>query len=995
MTAKQQAAAAKEFAKFWEGKGYEKGESQTFWLTLLRDVYGIQHPEQMISFEDQVHLDHTSFIDGYISSTKVMIEQKGVNKDLNRAIKQSDGTYLTPFKQAKRYISELPLSMHPKWVVTCNFAQFQVYDMENPQGEPEVIELKNLEKEYYRLSFLVDIGSVHIQKEMEVSKKAGDIVGILYDMLRSKYKEPDSEESLRSLNMLCVRLVFCLYAEDAGIFGKKTMFHDYMAQFEPRFWREKLKELFKVLDQKPENRDPYMEDKLADFPYVNGGLFEKEDIEIPNFTEEICKLILKDASADFDWSEISPVIFGAIFESTLNAETRRSGGMHYTSVENIHKVIDPLFLDDLTDKYESIFFDMTDDEKQKVRDYEKALEKLQKEEAEAHRKNDDAVLKRIKKDYQSLKNAEKRRSNLNLSQQIKALDDLQDEIASLKFLDPAAGSGNFLTLSYICLRRLENKIIAKRQELMSETSGSDQYAGQIALGQTNNPIKVSIQQFCGIEIHDFAVTVAKTALWIAESQMMKETEKIIHMNLDFLPLKTNAYIVEGNALQMDWENVISKKELTYLMGNPPFIGYKLQTTSQKSDLRSYYGDTKNIDYVAGWYYKAAQFINDTDIKCAFVSTNSVTQGEQVNSVWRTIYENYRIHIDFAYRTFIWDSEADSKAHVHCVIIGFSSKEKGTTRKLYSDKGFRKVNKINPYLIEADNLFIEKLSHPLCDCEKMIYGSEPREGGYLILSEEEKLQLLKETPAANKLIKRFVSSEDYINNKIRYCLWITDADLEIARSSKFILERLKKCKEFRENSKQAQAHAAALTPHLFASPRQPNSNYLLIPVVSSGARSYIPIGYLDADTVASNACFTIPNASLYTFGIITSNVHMAWMRTLCGRLKSDYRYSNSIVYNNFIWPNFTEAGKEKIEETAKEILNIRKKYPDRCLASLYDDLTMPSDLRKAHQLNDKAVLAAYGIKPGDAEYKSESACVAMLMKLYQKKIEELKQADTER
>lgn len=530
MTAAQQQQAAKNFAAYWKGKGYEKGESQPFWLSLLRDVYGVEHPEQFIQFEEQVHLDHTSFIDGTIPATHVLIEQKGMGKDLNKPIKQSDGALLTPFEQAKRYILELPVSQHPRWVVTCNFSTFYVYDMERPHGEPEIIELANLEKEYYRLQFLVDAGNEHLKREMEVSIAAGEIVGLLYDAFYKQYANPESEHSLKSLNKLCVRLVFCLYAEDAGIFGHHGMFHDYLKGFDTRGLRKGLVDLFRVLDTKPQDRDPYLQDdnpELAAFPYVNGGLFSDENIEIPPFTDEIRNLLLNKASEDFNWSEISPTIFGAVFESTLNPETRRSGGMHYTSIENIHKVIDPLFLDELKGELDEICANPVE---------------------------------------------RTRTAKLRV---------FQRKLASLTFLDPACGSGNFLTETYLSLRRLENKVLVELSH------------GQVTMySASESPIQVSISQFYGIEINDFAVTVAKTALWIAESQMMKETEKILLVPLEFLPLKTNAYIVEGNALRVDWESVVSKGNLHYIMGNPPFIGYSLQSKEQKSDILSIYVDEK-------------------------------------------------------------------------------------------------------------------------------------------------------------------------------------------------------------------------------------------------------------------------------------------------------------------------------------------------------------------------------------------------------------------
>ena len=499
----QQRQAARQFASDWAGRGYEKGESQVFWLSLLRNVYGVERPEDFIIFEQQVHLDHTSFIDGTIPSTRVLIEQKGLGKDLNKPIRQSDGSLLNPFQQAKRYITELPVSQHPRWVVTCNFEEFYVYDMERPGGDPEKIRLADLEKEYYRLQFLVDVGNNNLKREMEISLQAGEIVGVLYDQLLDRYKNPEAPGTLHSLNALCVRLVFCLYAEDAGIFGGHGMFHDYLFGVPANGIRKALMELFQVLDQKPEERDPYLAEEnpiLAAFPYVNGGLFADENIEIPVFTEELKTILLSKASENFNWSEISPTIFGAVFESTLNPETRRSGGMHYTSIPNIHKVIDPLFLDDLKEEFSGIL--------------------------------GISVLK--------TRNAK--------------LEAFQKKLSSLRFLDPACGSGNFLTESYICLRRLENEVI------------SELHQGQIIL-DLGNPIKVHINQFYGIEINDFAVTVAKTALWIAESQMMKETEDVVHMSLSFLPLRSYAHIVQGNALRLNWECVVPKEDLNYIMGN--------------------------------------------------------------------------------------------------------------------------------------------------------------------------------------------------------------------------------------------------------------------------------------------------------------------------------------------------------------------------------------------------------------------------------------------
>lgn len=915
----EQRQAAKEFAAYWKGKGYEKGQSQPFWLSLLGKVYGVENPEQFISFENQVHLDHTSFIDGYIAETKVMIEQKSLGKNLLAPIKQSDGTLLKPIEQAKRYAAELPVSQHPKWIVTCNFEKFLVYDMEHPHNEPEEILLENLPEDYYRLNFLVDNGNAHIRKEMEVSMAAGELVGKLYNAFLKQYKDATNEESLRSLNKLCVRLVFCLYAEDAGIFGEHDMFHDYLSRFEVRDLRRALIDLFKVLDQRIADRDPYLDEALAAFPYVNGGLFEDEDIEIPNFTKEIKSLLLQKASADFDWSKISPTIFGAVFESTLNPETRRSGGMHYTSIENIHKVIDPLFLDDLKNEFTKI-------------------------------KN--ITVKRTRK---------------------LQLEAFQQKLASLKFLDPACGSGNFLTETYISLRKIENEVI----RLLT--------GGEMILGELLNPIHVQIKQFYGIEINDFAVSVAKTALWIAESQMMKATEDIVHMPLDFLPLKTYTNIHEGNALRMDWEDVVPKNELNYIMGNPPFIGAQYMTKAQKNDLISLFSSNKRagvLDFVAGWYVKASMYIAKTKILVAFVSTNSITQGEQVSALWKSIYEKYDIQINFAYRTFIWDSEATKKAQVHCVIIGFSNINT-QPKYIFSNDSYQTAEHINPYLIDAPNIFVESRKTPLCPVPEISKGCQPTDGGNLILSDDELDSFLKKEPKAKPFIKKLLGSREYINNKTRWCLWLVNISPRELRSMPLILERVEKVKQMRLNSSDAGTRKLANTPTTFRETKNPD-NYIVIPEVSSERRKYIPMGFKHSDTICTNKLQIIANGTLYHFGILTSNVHMAWMRYVCGRLKSDYDYSKQIVYNNFPWPTPTEAQKAKISQTAQEILNARALYPDSSLADLYDDSVMPFELLKAHRANDRAVMEAYGFY---GKHMTEPQCVAELMKLYQKLVEE--------
>jgi len=914
---------AKRFAEVWKNRGYEKGETQSFWLSLLRDVFRVEHPDEFIKFEEQVKLDHTSFMDGHIEATHVLIEQKSLDKDLNKPIKQSDGSLLTPFQQAKRYAAELPYSMRPRWIVLSNFKSFLVYDMEQPNGEPEEILLENLEKEYYRLQFLVDAGTRNLKKEQEVSVKAGELVGKLYDALLKEYKDAD-ESSYHSLNVLCVRLVFCFYAEDAGLFGRRNMFHDYMKQFDVKHWRKALIELFEILDTPEEERDKYIEDDLGAFPYVNGGLFADRNIEVPNFTDEIINIILEQSSEAFDWSVISPSVVGACMESTMNPETRREAGAHFTSLENLHRVLNPLFLDSLSEELDEIL--------------------------------------QIK--------VEKKRND-----KLKAF---QNKLASIHVLDTAAGSCNFLTESYICLRRLENRVLEAL------------YNGQMVMGAMGgeSPIKVGIHQLHGIEYIDFSVVVGKTSLWIAESQMMKETEDIIHMSLDFLPLKSSAHIEQGDALKIDWKEFVGYTPgmTLYLASNPPYRGYSLQTPEQKEGILSVYVDENGkpyktagkIDYVAGWFFKAAEMMQETNIRAAFVSTNSITQGEQVASVWKPLYERFGIHIDFAYRTFRWNSEAASVAAVHCVIIGFSSSYNLEPKRIYSGERVNVVKDINPYLIDGPTVFIESRRTPICDAPAVITGNRPADGGNLIIEEKDYEDFIKSQPEALKYIKKLVGAEEFIKNKNRYCLWLLDAPPQDLKKMPKVMRRIEKTKEFRLKSTKEATRKSAEYPALFQEIHQPSDNYLIIPVVSSENRRYVPMGYMSSDVICTDRIKFMPNATLYRFGVLESNVNMAWLRAVCGRLKSDYNYSINIVYNNFPWPKPTDAQKEKIEATAQAILDARANYPDSSLADLYDEVLMPPELRKAHQENDKAVMQAYGF---DWRNMTESECVAELMKIY--------------
>ncbi|MDO4629483.1 MAG: methylase [Planctomycetia bacterium] len=1006
MKESEQRAAAKKFVSEWKDRGDEKSDTQSFWLALLRDVFGIVNVTEFVQFEKRVKLQNVSFIDGYIPKTRVLIEQKSADVDIRRGIVQSDKSVLTPFQQAKRYNADLPFSERCRWIVVCNFREFHIYDMDKPHTEPEIVKLESLEKEYYRLKFLVETGNEHIQREMEVSIKAGELVGILYDALLKQYANPNSPETLRSLNILCVRLVFCLYAEDAGIFARRDMFHDYLIEHDARHTRKALLELFKTLDTKIEKRDPYLKDDnptLAEFPYVNGGLFSLEDVEIPPFSDEIRTILLNKTSKDFDWNEISPTIFGAVFESTLNPETRRKGGMHYTSIENIHKVIDPLFLDDLREEFATICrIDVP-----RVRDPK--------------------------------------------------LVAFQEKLGSLKFLDPACGSGNFLTETYLSLRRLENDVI----RILSGGQSFMDFA---------SPIRVNISQFFGIEINDFAVIVAKTALWIAESQMMRQTEDIVRRDLDFLPLKTNASIIEGNALRMNWQTFEGAEELDvfkfvktlgtrtfssasksvkaqslpnnpisagetpaypveaypvtdadedvrvpsiptlpvydYIMGNPPFVGNNNLSNEQRKDVASFFKDNKTVDYVACWYYKTAEFIQNTDTRCAFVSTNSICQGEQVINIWKPIFDKFELVIDFAYRTFRWDSESTLKAHVHCIIVGFSANQRNVQKFIFDGTKRRFVANISPYLLDTPTVFVENRHKPLFNVPEIRKGNQPTDGGNLIIEARDYEEFIKKEPRAIPYIKKLVGAKEFINGQKRYCLWLKNISPAELRKMPLVMERIENVRKMRLASPDAGSRRLADTPHLFRETNNPK-NFIIIPSVSSERREYIPNGFLDENTIPTNLVLIIPDATLYHFGVLTSSVHMAWMRAVCGRLEMRYRYSKDIVYNNFPWPSGGETflspnadrgfpasveGQEspsnsvrlesltstKIAQTAQGILDARALFPDCSLADLYDPVTMPPELRKAHAENDKAVMEAYGFSPK----MSEAEIVAELMKMYQ-------------
>ena len=953
--------AAKKFREYWIFRpGSEKGEDQQFWNSLLRDVLGLEDIESAIKYQLPVKLKATTkFLDAWIPSTRVLIEHKtrGVKLDAP----QAGHGGMTPYEQAKEYDDARGFDEKARWIVLCNFDEFLVYDCTKPLAAPERITLADLPKEVHRLSFLVNKKVSKVDsKELEISVQAGRIVAKLYDALLKQY-ESGSPETLAALNRLCVRLVFCLYAEDAGIFPKNAL-RNLIKSTPVEFMRRQLLRLFQTLDTPPEKRDRYLEAELAIFPYTNGGLFAgASESEIPPLTEEIAKLL--DGSSGFDWSGISPTIFGALFESTLNPQTRRAGGMVYTSVENIHKVINPLFMDGLTARVDELVVGTS---------------------CSGRKEGENSALQL------QLKTTTK-----------KKLLALQDEMASLTFLDPACGSGNFLTETYLSLRRLENRIIAALQ------GGQSEFDLGAGIGA-----KVSIHQFKGIEINDFAVSVAKTAMWIAEAKMHAETCEILHSEPDFLPLKEYDGIVQGNALRTDWP------QTNYIMGNPPFVGASMMTAEQKAEAVAIFGKGKrvnSIDYVGAWYHKAAALIlaakDAKNTKVAFVSTNSICQGEQASAMWKPLFES-GVEIDFAYRTFRWDSEAHEKAHVHCVIVGFHVGDKKLTQSSRSQDGETSrtsrtsretktihdsdgtpiaAEHINAYLIDAPNAFAEPRGTPLCDIPPMTYGNKPTDGGNFILSEEERSAILNATPALEPYIRRYVGAQDFINNNVvRYCLWLKDVSPAVFRKNREVMRRIEAIRDFRLKSSAAPTRKMAEQPWRFFSTPQTDGNYLAIPEVSSERRQYIPIGFMDCSVIASNKLLIVSGASLYHFGVLTSSVHMAWMRRVAGRLEMRYQYSGAIVYNNFPWPevgergdsektpnlqnsqspsnesNHSESLRQKIESTAQSILDARALYPDSSLADLYDPLTMPIELRKAHAANDRAVLAAYGLAPDTPE-----------------------------
>lgn len=922
----------KAFVERWKSLPcIEEEHSRSFWIEFVQQVLDIPDATHVLEFERKVK---GRKIDVFYEDMGILIEQKSRGISLDEAtVRSKKAGPETPYQQAKWYADNLPRSASPRWIITCNFDEFRIYDLNREDYESYVsVSLEELPTQAHLFGFFSDKSNSRLVKEQELSVKAGKIVSDLYHAFEGQYKNLDTDENeQRSLNVLIVRLVFLLYAEDAELL-KRQAFGNYLEQFSALHMRKALIDLFEVLNT-PYGKDrEYLSDDLDAFPYMNGGLFADGGIIIPQFTEQMRNTLINKASIAFDWKNISPTIFGAVFESTLNSETRRSGGMHYTSIENIHKVIDPLFLDDLKAE----------------------LSEIEGERVERTRK---------------LK-----------------LRGFQRKLASIKVFDPACGSGNFLTESYLSLRKLENRVLENLQ------------GAQSALGfeGENNPIQVDIRQFYGIEINDFAVSVAKTALWIAEKQMMAETEEIILQYLDPLPLKSNSNIHEGNALKMDWNVVLPSGECHYIVGNPPFYGARNQSKEQKAELVDVFHNAKNsgnVDYVAGWYMKAAEYTQGTHARCAFVSTNSICQGEQVANVWKPIFAT-GIRIDFAHDTFRWANEATEQAHVFVIIVGFS--REGGVKTLFHHPSpdveavALRPSNINAYLSDAPDSFIWNRSKPICNISKIGIGNKPIDGGNYLFEPDEMEAFIGVEPESQSLFHPWLGSNEFIKGKKRFVLWLGNLSSRELDMLPECRKRAEKVRKFRLESKSAQTRKLAEKPTRFHVENMSKGTSILVPKVSSEHRRYIPLGFVGPDTFCSDLVFLIPDAGLYHFGILHSQMHNAWMRVVCGRLENRYRYSGGVVYNNFPWPGVDagnlavpveecvpEETRIEIERCAQRVLDVRGEYPDSTIADLYDFGKMPSNLLAAHKALDAAVEAAYGIEFGG----DEGQMVAHLFALY--------------
>ena len=947
--------AATAFSKRWKNAYDEKSQAQSF-LKEFFAVFGVD-AVTVATFEHRVKFADGS--QGYADcfwQGKILVEMKSRGKNLDAA-----------FQQAMDYVRSLPdVSQTPRAIVVSDFARVRFYDLSRDCALTEFA-LKDLRK--YVTLFGYMIGAEEggeIREQDPVNRKAAEKMARLHDAMKAV------GYTGHPLEVYLVRLLFCLFAEDTGIFKPEQLSHFIKCDSSPdgHDLAEKLASLFQTLNTAPERRLSILDDSLAAFPYVNGGLFA-ESLPMAAFSAEMRKALL-DCGA-LDWSKISPAIFGAMFQGVMDEKARHDLGAHYTNEENILKLIRPLFLDALREEFEAI---------------------VGKSHAEAQRGRERRDFVSCDVSPKHSKKLSGLRSSATLREKKMRLDKFHEKIASLTVLDPACGCGNFLLIAYRELRRLEMDVL---EELHRDDPGQFLDISQLC--------KVSVSQFHGIEIEQFPAEIAKVALWLMDHLCNMEVADRFGQYFARIPIKDSPHIVCANALTMDWPRS------SYIFGNPPFLGFTWQSDEQKINMRTLFPKNKNLDFVCGWYKKANDIIQGTATRCAFVSTNSITQGEQVSALWK----NLNAEIDFAYRTFKWHNEAKGNAAVHCVIIGFHAKENNgrvervehvesappsqtstrstcsTRLKTIYDLGGTAIpaTHINGYLIDADDLYAESTNKPVDDCVlRMINGNKPVDGGALIIEDADYAQFIAAEPKSIPYIKRLAGSRELINRIPRYCLWLKDISPVVLWEMPLVMERVERCRAARLASRDPAARKLADTPTLFRETNNPKSA-IVIPEVSTQTRKYVPMDFIDNSVICTNKIQMIPDATLYHFGVLTSQIHMAWMRAVCGRMKSDYSYSKDIVYNNFIWPRPSDELKEKITEAAQAVLDIRKRYMDadeRCsLATLYDPTAMPPDLVKAHAHLDALVDKAYGLSPSC----TDADRVAHLFKLYAEKVKETK------
>jgi hypothetical protein len=892
---------AMDFSREWEGEKRERSESQSFWNAFF-NIFGINR-RRVASFEDPVKNldDNYSFIDLFWKGM-LLVEHKSEGENLDKA-----------YSQGLSYFNGLKEHELPKYVLVSDFARFRLYDLDdNKQYE---FKLAELHKNVNLFGFIAGYTQKKYKEEAPVNIKAAEQMGKLHDeLLESGYRGHE-------LEVLLMRLLFCMFADDTGIFDK-NIFTDYIRDKTNADGSDiggHLTSIFQTVNTKIEDRQRNIDESLNDFPYVNGGLFE-ENLRTVYFNSNMRGVLL--GCCDFDWSNISPAIFGSMFQSVMNPKQRREIGAHYTTEKNILKLIEPLFLDELRAEFKHI------------------------------------------KNLKSGKN--------------KRFTEFHKKLANLKFFDPACGCGNFLVVTYRELRRLEIEIL------------KEIHPDQMSMGDWVS--LVSVEQFYGIEIEEFPARIAETAMWLIDHQMNVELSVAVDLQRPSLPLVKSAHILIDNALQVDWEEFAPKEEIDYILGNPPFIGHHLQSAKQKKEQHEIWGGNSSagvMDYVTNWYLKAATYIQGTQKKVAFVSTNSITMGEQAGILWKELFERYNIKIHFAHRTFSWSSEAKGKAAVHVVIIGFAAfdTDEKTIFEYEDIKGEphqTETDNINQYLLDAPDVVISNRSKPVCDVPAMKYGSKPTDGGIFLFTNEEKKTFIEKEPQSAEVVKPFLSAREFLNNKKRWCLWLVGISPVKLKTMPEVMKRVERVRKFRAESK---AKSTRDYPYhtLFRQVTQPDSNYILIPRHSSENRKYIPFGFFSKDWIVSDSCLAIPNATLYHFGVLTSQMHMAWIKYTCGRLKSDFRYSKDIVYNNYPWPkNVSEKNKAAVEAASQGVLDARLKYPDSSLADLYDPLAMPPDLVKAHNALDKAVDKCYR---GEA-FTSEIERLEYLFMLYNQYTEPL-------